>query len=827
MAAKDGIRVHIYGDYDDKQINKAIKGLNSLKSNADQSQSTFAKLGKSAIGLGAAFGVGFAGVQTLANVFRDSIAEAQEAIKTNAATAQIIESTGGAAQVTADQVADLSQRLSEQIAVDDELIQSSANLILTFKNVANQGEGLAAIFDRTVLAAQDLSAAGFGDAESAAKMLGKALNDPKLGLTALSRAGVTFTEQQKDQIRTLVEGGDVLKAQQLILGEVESQVGGVAAATATGIDQFNVYFDNLKEELGLAILPLINALISGLLPAIRGVSDMVRNSSKFFEENKTAIVLATTAVVALTAAMLANRIGGIAFAVQYGVQTAATALYSAATTVATATTVALSAAMRAIPFVAIATAAAAFVMVLNDGAKAHKEYITETEKNLRATNKLRDANGNFTKEAIALGVATRGSRNSFKDQADAISGTAAAAIAAGNAMKSTLTPNTYEAGDAADDAAQSYFSLYQSIFNTQRAARDLATTSGTVSAAIKEGFTERFLDGVGALASSYGEVNKEAKGASGSIKNNTASLKENRDAFREAFGEASREAIKSTLATLSDGLDKAKEKFTSFASTITAGLFGQLNIGSAVDAAAESGGSIVGSFVDQAAGVQAFGDQLQQLLQTNLSEEAFALVASLSAEKGKLLADELLGANSETLIADFNKAVEAAKTVAELVGLNSATKFYQAGVDSAQNTYDGFRDNFKKDGPGYEAMQNIMDRLAASMKRDTTVTVTTINRSVNEVLGNFGGPRALGGPVNPSKSYLVGERGPELFVPNIAGTIVPNGGSAGGAAASGSMITVNVTAGMGTDGAQVGEQIVSALRAYERRNGALPITVAS
>jgi hypothetical protein len=41
------------------------------------------------------------------------------------------------------------------------------------------------------------------------------------------------------------------------------------------------------------------------------------------------------------------------------------------------------------------------------------------------------------------------------------------------------------------------------------------------------------------------------------------------------------------------------------------------------------------------------------------------------------------------------------------------------------------------------------------------------------------------------------------------------------------MITVNVTAGMGTDGAQVGEQIVSALRAYERRNGALPITVAS
>jgi hypothetical protein len=314
-------------------------------------------------------------------------------------------------------------------------------------------------------------------------------------------------------------------------------------------------------------------------------------------------------------------------------------------------------------------------------------------------------------------------------------------------------------------------------------------------------------------------VDKATAGATGSVKDNTASLKENRDAFREAFGESAREAIQSTLATLRDGLDQAREKFTSFASTISSGLFGQLNIGSAVDAAAESGGSIVGSFVDQAAGVQAFGDQLQKLLKTNLSEEAFAMVASLSAEKGALLAKELLGANSETMIADFNQAVEATKTVAELVGQNSAAKFYQAGVDSALKTYEGFRDNFKKDGPGYEAMQQIMDRLAASMRRDTTVTVTTINRSVNEVLGNFGGPRALGGPVNPSKSYLVGERGPELFVPNIAGTIVPNGGSAGGAAVGGSMITVNVNAGMGTDGAEVGREIVQAIKTYERRSG--------
>jgi len=46
----------------------------------------------------------------------------------------------------------------------------------------------------------------------------------------------------------------------------------------------------------------------------------------------------------------------------------------------------------------------------------------------------------------------------------------------------------------------------------------------------------------------------------------------------------------------------------------------------------------------------------------------------------------------------------------------------------------------------------------------------------------FGGGKAAGGPVSSSKSYVVGEKGPELFVPNSNGMIVPNNalGSSGG-----------------------------------------------
>jgi hypothetical protein len=76
------------------------------------------------------------------------------------------------------------------------------------------------------------------------------------------------------------------------------------------------------------------------------------------------------------------------------------------------------------------------------------------------------------------------------------------------------------------------------------------------------------------------------------------------------------------------------------------------------------------------------------------------------------------------------------------------------------------------------------------------------------------GRRASGGPVSSSRSFLVGEMGPEIFRPAAGGgTITPN------SALGGSVITINVNAGMGTDGARVGEEIVSAIRRFERVSG--------
>ena len=150
-------------------------------------------------------------------------------------------------------------------------------------------------------------------------------------------------------------------------------------------------------------------------------------------------------------------------------------------------------------------------------------------------------------------------------------------------------------------------------------------------------------------------------------------------------------------------------------------------------------------------------------------------------------------------------------------------QMHQIGYASANMTLRGFKQRY----PAlWERLNNMMTNLANSMRRETTITVTTVHRSVFEG-GNVPG-RALGGPVSARQAYIVGERGPELFVSNQAGNIIPNNQlgslpnmSAGRNMASGgaTVINMNINAGMGADGAEVGRQVVEAIRKYERRSG--------
>lgn len=256
---------------------KASKEFDKVGDSADRA-------GKKGFGFGSAIKSGFGlavgaiAASGIKDAFAGFVQGARDAQKTTQLTEQIIKSTGGVAGVTADQVTKLAESMSLKNGIDDEVIQKGANLLLTFKNVRNEaGEG-ANVFDRATQAAADLSAAGFGSIEGASVMLGKALNDPLKGISALSRAGVTFTDQQKEQIATLVESGDVLGAQRVILDEIAGQVGGAAEAAADPVDRLKSVGRVMLGQFEGPILKGIEgftAFITGTaVPVIQGLIDL-------------------------------------------------------------------------------------------------------------------------------------------------------------------------------------------------------------------------------------------------------------------------------------------------------------------------------------------------------------------------------------------------------------------------------------------------------------------------------------------------------------------------------------------------------------------------
>ncbi len=206
-----------------------------------------------------------------------TVTEAVEANKVLALTAAVVKSTGGAAGLTVAQMDSLATSLSNLSGVDDEVILSSENVLATFTNVRNEvGKGND-IFSRATGAALDMSAALGTDLQGTTLQLGKALNDPIKGITALSRAGVSFTAQQKEQIKTLVESGDTLGAQKIILGELSKEFDGAAAAAANPIEKLKVVLGNAKETIGNALLPIVSQIapllgtvVSSLAPILSG-----------------------------------------------------------------------------------------------------------------------------------------------------------------------------------------------------------------------------------------------------------------------------------------------------------------------------------------------------------------------------------------------------------------------------------------------------------------------------------------------------------------------------------------------------------------------------
>jgi hypothetical protein len=240
------IKIPIISEYDKRGQNDAETGLN--------------KLGKSAKRLAKIGAAAFAAVGAGAVVMGKKLLDAGErAATSNARIEQITKSMGqfeGATDQVTDRLVKLAEKTAKLVGVDQNLIKEGQALLLTFKSVSADADKVGGVFDRATKAAIDLAAAGFGSVTTNSIQLGKALEDPIKGLAALGKSGVTFTAEQKELIKTLVETGRVAEAQEIILKAVETQVGGTAEATANASDRMKVAFSQLQESLGERLLPV-------------------------------------------------------------------------------------------------------------------------------------------------------------------------------------------------------------------------------------------------------------------------------------------------------------------------------------------------------------------------------------------------------------------------------------------------------------------------------------------------------------------------------------------------------------------------------------------
>lgn len=216
-------------------------------------------------GLAAAAGVVIGGLAAVKVGLIDSVGAAMEAQDGQAELQAVLKSTGGIAGVTADMANNLASSLQNVTKFSDDAILSGENMLLTFTRIG------ADVFPEATGAMLDL-AQKFGSMDQASVMLGKALNDPIQGVTALRRVGIQFTDAQEKAIEGMMKWGDIAGAQRVILAEVKTQVGGLAEAagnTLSGkLEILRNKFGDLQEVVGGAIIPALTKLATFAMPAV-------------------------------------------------------------------------------------------------------------------------------------------------------------------------------------------------------------------------------------------------------------------------------------------------------------------------------------------------------------------------------------------------------------------------------------------------------------------------------------------------------------------------------------------------------------------------------
>lgn len=192
--------------------------------------------------------LGFAALQQGFSFFRSMVTDFNDAETAGAQLDATLRSTNNAVGLSRDALEAMSKSLAKTSIYDDDAITGMQSVLATFTSVKG------AIYKEALPAILDMSSKLGTDLQSSAIMVGKALQDPVKGITALRRVGVNFNDQQIKMIKNLVKSGKTAQAQAYILKELKTEFGGSAAAAAkAGTGPLKIIenqFGNIKEAIG-------------------------------------------------------------------------------------------------------------------------------------------------------------------------------------------------------------------------------------------------------------------------------------------------------------------------------------------------------------------------------------------------------------------------------------------------------------------------------------------------------------------------------------------------------------------------------------------------
>ena len=296
-----------------KKVRLDVKATGANKASKDLGKvdKGLSKLAKSA----AATAVGFFGVQGLINGFTRTIELTKQQVVAESQLNAVLKSTKGVAGLTAKELTNMASALQKQTRFGDEAIMTAQSLMLTFTKVGKD------VFPDAIETVMNMSEAMGQDMKQSVIQVGKALNDPILGVTALRRVGVQLSEQQEQQVRDFVAVGDVASAQKVILGELETQFGGVAKAAgstmAGSLEQMNNAIGDAQQALGRQLAPAIISMATNITTLANKTEEFFKNlsSENIDAIKRNALALATMAstFILLTRGMMLARLAMLGF----------------------------------------------------------------------------------------------------------------------------------------------------------------------------------------------------------------------------------------------------------------------------------------------------------------------------------------------------------------------------------------------------------------------------------------------------------------------------------------------------------------------------------